>query len=174
MLTKNAKNFILETIMNCGSSGPGDGPYPSRSFTVKAVNGLEKTTSTGTGNSIGFINALNHMAKTGGTNSTTYIQCGTGTTAATEDDYILESTATGLNCDSIVTAIGSNYSKTYTATFSNTTNADIIVTEIGFFVTYPTNGGSSVDYYLLDRTVLSTPITIPAGESKAITYELGF
>ena len=174
MLTKNAKIFILEIIMNCGSSGYAGSPYPSRSFLVKAINGLEKTTGTGTGNTAGFINALNHMAKTGGRNSTTYIQCGTGTTAATEDDYRLESIATGLNCESVVTAVGNNYSKTYTAIFSNTTNADIIVTEIGFFITYPTTGDSSVDYYLLDRTVLTTPITIPAGESKAITYELGF
>lgn len=174
MLTKNAKKFILETIMNSASSGPSETPHPSRSFKVKAIDGLEKTTSTGTGNTIGFINALNNMAKTGGPNSTTYIKCGTGTTAATEDDYILESVATGLNCDSVVTAIGSNYSKTYTAIFSNITNADIIVTEIGFFINYPTNGGSTVDWFLLDRTVLSTPITIPAGESKSITYELGF
>lgn len=174
MLTSNGKKFILETIMNCGSEGVAGTPYPSRSFTAKAVNGLEKTITTGTGNSVGFINALNHMAKTGGTNATTYIQCGTGTTAATEDDYVLESVAIGLECNSAITAVGSNYSKTYTAIFSNPTNADIIVKEIGFFTTYPTNGGSNADWYLLDRTVLATPITIPAGESKAITYEVGF
>ena len=160
--------------MESGATGPGGTPFPHSSTTIKNTNGEEVTTTTGTGNTTSFVNALNHMATGAGTNSTTYIKCGTGTTAATEDDYELEVGATGLTCDSVVTAVGSNDAKTYTATFSNTTDTDIVVTEIGFFMCYAYTGGSPLDNFLLDRIVLNTPITIPAGESKAITYELGF
>ncbi|MEE3415906.1 MAG: hypothetical protein VZR53_11120 [Prevotella sp.] len=144
-------------------------------ITLTNISGSDKTTYLTSQSVHSFINSLNHMKTAPTTDSITFIRVGTGTTEATEDNYKLENYATGLTCESVVTAIGGNYSKkTYTATFSNTTDADISVTEIGFFTNcyyYTTNQN---DNFLLDRIVLDTPITIPAGESKAITYELGF
>lgn len=173
MLTKNGKKIIVFGIMNSSQTGSSSQPSNATSFQITNTSGTSRNTGTATSNVASAINALNHMATSAGSNSTTYIKCGTGTTAATEDDYGLEVEATGLTCDSVVTAIGSNNTKTYTATFSNTTNSDIAITEIGFFMNYNYQGYASEDF-LLDHIILDTPITIPAGESKAITYELGF
>ena len=122
-----------------------------------------------------YTNLLNNMSKTG-SNNTLYMMVGTGTREATENDFDLETINTLLTCDSIVIGSSGNYTKIYTAVFSNTTSNDITITEVGLYgnMVYEHFGTPLYDRFLLDRTVLSTPITIPAGESKAITYELGF
>lgn len=177
MLTKNAKKLLLYGVMNSSSTGQND-PQPTSGFTMTSIDRVEQQVQSG--NKIQtsvFINSLNHMAtstEVSVNNGLTYIECGTGTTEATENDYKLESPASGLSCDSVNTAIGSNYTKIYTAIFSNTTEADIVVTEIGFFTKYYYRTNAAYNNFLLDRIVLTTPITIPAGESKPITYEIGF
>lgn len=175
MLTKNAKKILLYCLMNSRQTGDSN-PTPTSDTTLVNISGSEKTTYLGINCVYSFINSLNNMITAPTTDSVTFIRTGTGTTAATEDDYKLENYATGLTCDSVVTAIGGNDSKkTYTATFSNTTDADVVVTEIGFLTNFYYNSSTgNNDNFLLDRIVLDTPITIPAGESKAITYELGF
>ena len=173
MLTQNAKNFLLYGLMNSGIAGSAR-PNPSSSFALTNTEGTELTTMMNENVTAGFINALNHMATAENTAATTYIKCGTGMTAATESDYNLEAEATDLSCDSVATAVGSNDAKTYTATFSNATDTDITVTEIGFFIYSYYGSTSNSGNFLLDHIILDTPITIPAGESKAITYELGF
>lgn len=115
-----------------------------------------------------FVNALNHLAKEANYGFST-IKVGTGTTTPTQNDYNMQNEATGITCDAASTGLTSNLTKTYTATFSNSTASDINITELGLFVRdYNEND------FLLDRTVLSTPITIPAGQSKSITYEIAF
>lgn len=115
-----------------------------------------------------FVNALNHLAKESSYGYST-IKVGTGTTTPTQNDYGMQNEATGITCDAASTGFTSNLTKTYTATFSNSTASDINITELGLFVQdYNEND------FLLDRTVLSTPITIPAGQSKSITYEIAF
>lgn len=176
MLTKNAKKIILNYIMNSSQQGTS---YPTpdsttSGFTLTNISGDRKMTDLTYNSVFSFINSLNHMLPNPTQDSKTFIRVGTGTIEATEDDYKLEKYATGLTCDSVVTAISSNYSKTYTAIFSNTTDADIVVTEIGFFTSCYYRSSFDNDNFLLDRIVLDTPITIPAGESKPITYELSF
>lgn len=121
----------------------------------------------------GLVNMLNHMS-TSGSNNTLYLKVGTGTTTPTENDYELATVNTDISCGVVVAGVSANYTKIYTATFSNPTSSDIIVTEVGLYgsVVYQTKP-AYIDC-LFDRTVLSTPITIPAGESKTITYELSF
>lgn len=176
MLTKNAKKIILNYIMNSSGQAASDYPSPTTTeITLTNISGDDKVTSLSYYSVFSFINSLNNMLPSPTQDSITFIKVGKGTTEATEDDYKLEEYATGLTCDSVVTAIGGNYSKkTYTAIFSNTTDADIVVTEIGFFTNCYYRSASENDNFLLDRIVLDTPITIPTGESKAITYELGF
>lgn len=174
MLTKNAKNFILRALMRSKGTGINP-PQLWGNFTLTNTGGTTITT-TGAEYSYeiayAFINSLNNMATVAGSNATTYIKCGTGTAEATENDYQLEADATGLTCDSVATAISANDTKTYTATFSNPTANAITVAEMGFFCR--SYIGHNYDNFLLDHIILDTPITIPAGESKAITYELGF
>lgn len=97
-----------------------------------------------------------------------HMRCGTGTTAPTLDDYALgNEITTGLSNSSAVASFTANNTKEYTATFTNETSNPIVINEVGIFC----YNYSDVKY-LIERTVLSTPITIPAGESKAITIEL--
>ncbi len=121
-------------------------------------------------------NALSTINSTG-TIGNGYLMLGTGTTAPTANDYHLESPiTTNLSCDS-VSVSRTSLTKTYTATFTNSGSSDITVTEVGFIVyiyyVYSSNNENS-DHFLMDRTVLETPITIPAGESRTVTYELSF
>lgn len=171
MLTKNAKNFILRALMRSAGTGT-DSPALWGSLTLTNTGGTNITTGYDYEIANAFINSLNHMATVEGSDATTYIKCGTGTTEATENDYQLEADATGLTCDSVDTAISANDTKTYTATFSNSTANAITVAEMGFFCCSYT--GNGYDNFLLDHVILDTPITIPAGESKSITYEIGF
>lgn len=175
MLTKNAKKLLLYYLMNSSQTSTSNPVPATGGFKLTNISGSDKTAYPTDISVFSFINSFNHMVTAPTTNSATFIRCGTGTTSATEDDYKLESYATGLTSDAAVTAISGDISKkTYTATFSNTTNADITVTEIGFFTNCYYEGAAQNDNFLLDRIVLDTPITIPAGESKPITYEIGF
>lgn len=111
------------------------------------------------------------------------IQIGTGNTAATEDDYKLETQITNgmsasspaLTCN--VDSSGNPYLE-YLFTITNTTSSDITVREIGYvqqFRLADTQGASQSSanrYLLLDRTVLDTPVTVPANDSAAIKYRL--
>ena len=109
------------------------------------------------------------------------IHLGTGNTPATESDYKLESPITsGLiitNGSVVKTDVGNGkYTITVSGIIQNGTGADINIYEIGLFgcVGYYR---SSTQYYmptLCERTVLSEPITIPAGERNLVTYKITF
>ena len=181
MITSNFKKLltVMFSSMYNGNYNPTI-PYNKTLPTLVSTDGTERTmlfsgeSTARTGMYI-LINMMNYMS-TSGSNDTLYLKVGTGTTAATEDDCELETVNTDVSCDTVVVGNSSNYTKTYTATFSNPTSSDIIVTEVGLYgkFVYYNYGTLTYTDCLLDRTVLTTPITIPAGESKAITYELGF
>ncbi len=124
-----------------------------------------------------LINSFNHMATNSGTLGTTFMKIGTGTTEPTESDYNLEVENTNVTCAIVSCGTSDKLTKIYTATFSNATENDVVITEIGLFgcfSTYDDDMGDIPLNFLLDRTILNTPITIPAGEIKPITYEIGF
>lgn len=102
---------------------------------------------------------------------------GTGSTPATWNDYTLESPITsGLTISSggrLPEQSGDAYSYLVTYTLYNTTDADINIYEVGLFS--PVSYSDSKHYLaLMERTVLTEPITIPAGESKLVTYKITF
>lgn len=111
------------------------------------------------------------------------ISVGIGSTAATEDDWQLENTlTTGINITLTETAYGNDapgipYVQ-YKVTVTNTGSDPITVKEIGYKQTVgsvkypgaPNDSGTIV--FLLDRTVLDTPVTIAAGDAGIITYKL--
>ena len=105
------------------------------------------------------------------------VSFGTGTTPATASDYCLESI---LGTTQISTSVPStvSYSRVdtyeeYSVTFgvTNKTADAITISEVGLTI-YDSN--KPYAYVLIDRTVLDTPITIPAGQSKQITYTIRF
>lgn len=124
----------------------------------------------------------------GSSSDNTLFSCGvffgSGTTPATIDDYKLEGTiATNFTHSMIDVSERSedgSYSimgRTYTITNNNDT--DMVIGEIGIFyeLRYKTSSSSSSGYqsypYLIERTVLESPITIPAnGGVGQVTYKI--
>lgn len=102
------------------------------------------------------------------------IVLGTGTTLPTLDDYIL--------AGSRVTTISGSLSVTReydssgitvkcTCTITNTGSDSITIGEIGYCGScYIASGATRV--YLIDRTVLDSPITIPASGIGQVTYTI--
>ena len=97
---------------------------------------------------------------------------GTGTTPAMVDDIkmqspIDDSTLSFSNASAITASVGPDHMRmsiNYDVT-NNGTN-DVAISEIGVFGTLV----SSDPPFMLDHTVLETPIIIPAGDTKPIAY----
>lgn len=177
MITNNFKK-ILMLIFSSTETGTTQPKLPTANLPrLVGLDGAEKQITNEIGwdsHMNGWFNIMNHLTKAS-SDYNLYLKVGTGTTTPTEDDYELQTVNIDISCDTVVVGNSANYTKTYTATFSNPTNSDITVTEVGLYANIMYNSRSeSYMEVLLDRTVLTTPITIPAGESKAITYELGF
>lgn len=177
MITNNFKK-ILMLIFSSPRTGTDNPNIPTTNLqNLVGLDGTETRMINRNGyeqHMNGWYNIMNHLAKSS-SNNNLYLKVGTGTTAPTENDYELQTVNTDVSCDTVVVGNSANYTKTYTATFSNPTNSDITVAEVGLYgnIMFDAPNEDYMDV-LLDRTVLTTPITIPAGESKAITYELGF
>ena len=105
----------------------------------------------------------------------TGVSFGTGTTPATASDYslesILDSTQISVSVPSAVSYSRGDTFDEYSVTFGVTNKAAeaISVSEVGLIAS-----PQSTWYTLVDRTVLDTPVTIPAGQSKQITYTIRF
>ena len=104
---------------------------------------------------------------------------GSGATAATEDDYELANMITSNVSASIVSNPSldedENPTVVYDLTITNTGSTAVTIAEIGFkqsIYTTTAVGGTSFTSrtFLLDRTVLAEPVTIPAGEFAVIRY----
>ena len=158
-------------------------------FTTKLVSytGAEKTTSSFTGlnsNNVALCTVIASPSSSitaapqayrlcglgGNTSACGGLAFGTGTTAATLDDYTLESIiSSGITITSYTyyrtnDVNGTKLTMQYTLT--NTTSADITINEVGLF------GYVNSNYYMYERTVLSEPVTIPAGASNQMVYVL--
>ena len=109
----------------------------------------------------------------------TGVSFGTGTTPATASDYALENILDSVkisvaNSSAVSFSQGDTYDE-YIVTFgiTNKTAAAITISEVGLTAA-PYCDSSTNHYALVDRTVLDTPVTIPAGQSKQITYTIRF
>lgn len=106
---------------------------------------------------------------------------GTGTTPATVNDYKLESQITSGLSSSGSTAFyrfdDAGFERVMSCVITNTSSEAITISEVGkvasinYFKTETattTTSGAT----LIERNVLDTPVTIPAGEHKTITYTI--
>ena len=111
-------------------------------------------------------------------NSFPGVRYGTGSSPATADDTDLESVIPSQSLNVVMpTEATVNFTSAYmeyttTISVKNLTSAAITISEIGLFL--GTYKSSSTTSFLVDRTVLDEPITIPAGQSKQITYTIRF
>ena len=142
--------------------------------TSSTVTSIENTTVTvpmNSGNWYGVFSAMNGYAASGDQ----YVRFGSGTTPATVNDYKLESQIdsgiTVANPSKVTTEQTDSYIL-WTVTFGVVASVETTISEIGLISKAYTPSG--VANTLVDRTVLDTPITIPAGQSKQITYTIRF
>lgn len=107
---------------------------------------------------------------------------GTGSTPANRNDYKLDSPITsGLSITNyqneymplIIEESPGKYVLRAEYVLKNTTESEINIWEIGLFTPYCYN---ITEYWqmLVERTVLTEPITIPAGGTKMVTYKITF
>lgn len=108
---------------------------------------------------------------------------GSGTTTPTIDDYRLEG-AIAMNCteshvvETSYAEDGTSATRKITYTITNNNDEPITIGEIGIFVCacWQTNYSGNKKYtaypYLYERTVLESPITIPAGGVGQVTYSI--
>lgn len=108
---------------------------------------------------------------------------GSGSTPATRDDYTLESViASGLRITNNDVAIENDGNGKYIVSASfivqNTSEAEVNIYEFGVFtpISNDTSVSGSITWkmVLMERTVLSEPITLAPGESKLVTYKITF
>ena len=105
------------------------------------------------------------------------VRFGTGNTPATLDDYKLSGdiiTTLSGNCaiSKGEDAEGAYITALYTLT--NTGDSDVTVAEVGTFVHINKTNSSTHAYPMIDRTVLDTPVTIPAGGVGQVEYTITF
>lgn len=110
------------------------------------------------------------------------ISVGTGDTAATEFDYQLEEhVSSGINLTLTATNVGYDSPGSpcveYYLTVTNTGSAAITITEVCYKQTLKAcpkigSASSSDVICMLDRTVLSEPMTVQAGDAGVIIYKL--
>ena len=109
------------------------------------------------------------------------VSFGTGNTPAAISDYylesILDSKKIGVATPSAVSFSQFDTYEEHSVTFgiTNKTAEAITISEVGLTaVPYYSSSTSTRKCVLVDRTVLDNPITIPAGQSKQITYTIRF
>ena len=172
MITNAFKKAMMLMLTNSSNRNKS-----SNALAAKTING-----------STYYLNKLSgwpvyNMSTTVRVSSSAYagIWIGSGTTPPTADDYSLEERITS-NASGTATISGDyidsdgNPTLKMVVTITNTGSDSITISEIGFFQSI--NAATSVSasgsdaVFMLDRTLLNTPVSIPAGESAAITYTL--
>lgn len=160
----NTPRFKSQTIYNIGSSGEGakfpptDADSSDREEISKCIiNGLNQ------------LSATNTIARQSA--NRLFMAVGTGTTEATEEDYTLESENTNITCEAITQTYTTSHKRQITATFNNPTSQDITLKEVGLFFEIYFNNYYYANTIMLARENIN--VTIPAGETKAITMEIG-
>lgn len=160
----SAPRFQSQTIYNIGSSGEG-AEFPPTGTGIHDIEAVSKC----------IINGFNQLttANTIARQSVNrlFMAVGTGTTEATEEDYTLESENTNITCEAITQTYTTSYKRQITATFNNPTAQDITLKEVGLFFEIYYNNFYYANTIMLARENIN--VTIPAGESKAITMEIG-
>ena len=155
--------FNPQTIYNVG--GGGGAEYPPTTAGSYEVEAISKCII----NTFNQLTTNNIIARQ--SQNRVFMAVGTGTTEATAEDYTLENENTDTTCETITQTYTPSYKRQITATFNNPTAQDITLKEVGLFYETYYNSQYNINTIMLARENID--ITIPAGESKAITIEIG-
>lgn len=104
--------------------------------------------------------------------SSTGIALGSGITPATVYDYKLESMITSGLSVSISRSNDEDNNIVFIFTITNTSASDITIGEVGVIQSSNTSAGGGTAYVMTERTVLDSPIAIPAGGIGQVTYTI--
>lgn len=169
MITKWLKQAVkVNTIASGGSA------Y-SFNIPVKITNGQTRYLGSGNYLNIGNFTSIQLNAVNLG------ISVGTSDTPATDEDYVLGNTITSGLSGVVTNTHGMDNDDPYVifnVVLSNSTSSDIIVKEIGYKQNlYGASSPNATSGFggiavLLDRTVLDTPLTVPARGNAALQYKL--
>lgn len=171
MLTQNGRNAIAGQIASLTNNNPGRLPIVDRTGTTFYFMGKS-------GNTYSWPTAQTQTPIFG---SNAGIIVGSGNAPAALSDYDLDDQiTTGLTGAATVSTgidTSGNIYLNFDIVYTNTSNADITIREIGWRGTvYCTTsaGGTTVTSKnaLVDRTVLETPVTIAAGDNETIRYHI--
>lgn len=106
------------------------------------------------------------------------VKFGTGTTPVTFEDYCLSGDMINNLAFSTVTQHASDNNGVHiTAVYTITNNnpTDVTIGEVGMMYRHVTSQTGIVgNYMLIERTVLDTPVTIPAGGIGQVVYTITF
>lgn len=180
MLNRNFKTMMLGWFMSSQATGA-----TAPRFQTQTIYNIDGTTSSypsprsESDNEAGtkaIINGLNQLSTNNiiarQSQQRLFVAVGTGTTEATAEDYTLENENTDIKCETITQTYTQSNKRQITATFSNPTTQDITIKEVGLFFESVANGiVFFINTIMLARENIN--VTIPAGESKAITMEIG-
>lgn len=174
MFTKNFKNLMVLNLLNSYATR-GDHYVDTTTTPIyKTISGAELVDRTNAEKTaVSLASALSDTLKTaGGTNASSWLIIGTGTGTVSENDYCLFNQDSNCTCVSAASSTTSNLTKSYTATFQNNSESDVIITETGvagkIWLT------DDMFTMLLEHTLLETPVIIPAGGTRTITYVWSF
>lgn len=160
----NIQRFQPQMLYDIGSTGVGS-VYPPTNAGYSDNEQISKC----------IINALNQLTTNNEiarqAQQRLFMAVGTGTAQATAEDFTLENENTDIVCETITQTYTQSYKRQITATFNNPTSQDITLKEVGLFYETYYNSTYYTDTILLARENID--VTIPAGESKAITMEIG-
>ena len=175
MLNRNFKTIMLGWFMSSQATGTNTPRFQTQ--TIYNTDGVTERyplsdSQTGTATIINGLNQLSiNNIITRQSQQRLFVAVGTGTTEATAEDYTLENENTDIKCETITQTYTQSNKRQITATFSNPTTQEITLKEVGlFFETYYSE-------YIYTKTIMlareNINVTIPAGETKAITMEIG-
>lgn len=167
MITKHYKKALASSIKYNGNTG----------ITVTDYLGSERALYSKDYDAGVFNSTLGYslsMPKSGKLSNNAGVYFGTGTTAPTEDDYNLSGSAVdGLTLSAITNCSTDEdgFTSTATYTITNGNSEAVTITEIGCLICVR-YASSSFAYVLADRTLLDSPVTIPAGGVGQVTYTI--
>lgn len=176
MVTNNFRKILIGTIFSAITTGTTNPQYTSP-VNVVQYDGTEEDVTRGNyeGNRHADINMWSNM-QTGTFNNTQDVaymmmRVGTSDLTPTPNDYNLNSISTDMECTSASCSTTPSLTKQYTATFTNASNSDITIKELGLYAMVGNAFGFGIKC-LIEHTVLDTPITVSAGNTQAFTIEL--
>ena len=172
MFTKNFKNLMVLNLLNVrDNSGYVDETTTPEYKTIDGMPVINKNNTLH--GALSLASALSDTLKvTSDTAATSWLIIGTGTGTVSENDYCLFNQDSNCACVSAASSTTSNLTKSYTATFQNNSESDVTITETGVVgECWLYNDWFTI---LLEHTLLETPVIIPAGGTRTITYVWSF